>query len=51
LNQAFVGGSDVGALLAWNLVPAGLGNIAGGAIAVAGLLTWAHAPRPARDQP
>ncbi len=51
LNQAFVGGADVGALLTWNLLPTGLGNIAGGPIAVAALLTWAHAPRPDRDQP
>lgn len=49
LQQAFVGGADLGELFAWNLVPAGLGNIAGGAIAVAALLTWAHAPRPGLD--
>ncbi len=47
LQQAYVGGEDLGALLVWNLVPAGLGNIAGGALAVAALLTWAHAPRRA----
>ncbi|MCA1783259.1 MAG: formate/nitrite transporter family protein [Intrasporangiaceae bacterium] len=48
LDEAFVGSADLVELLAWNLVPAGLGNIAGGALAVTALLSWAHAARPVR---
>lgn len=43
LYSAFVGDLDWGAVLAWNLAPAGLGNIIGGGIAVAVLLSWAYA--------
>lgn len=32
-----------GSALAWNLLPAGIGNILGGGLAVAALLGWAHA--------
>ncbi len=42
LYSAFVGDLDWGAVLAWNLAPAGLGNIIGGGIAVAVLLSWAY---------
>ena len=40
LCSAFVGELDWGAVLVWNLAPAGLGNIIGGGIAVAVLLSW-----------
>lgn len=43
LYSAFVGELDWGAVLVWNLAPAGLGNIIGGGIAVAVLLSWAYA--------
>lgn len=43
LYSAFVGGLDWGSVLAWNLAPAGLGNIVGGGIAVAVLLSWTYA--------
>lgn len=43
LEYAFVGGVDWSDLLLWNLVPAGLGNVIGGGVAVALLLTWAYA--------
>jgi formate transporter len=40
---AFVGNLAGAAL--WNLLPAGLGNVLGGALAVAVLLGWAHGTR------
>lgn len=43
LESAFTGGLDRAAVLAWNLAPAGLGNIIGGGVAVAVLLSWAYA--------
>ncbi len=42
LYSAFVGDLDWGSVLAWNLAPAGLGNIIGGGVAVAVLLSWAY---------
>lgn len=42
LESAFAGGFDWGSALAWNLAPAGLGNVVGGGIAVAVLLSWAY---------
>lgn len=43
LASATTGELDWGATLAWNLAPAGLGNIIGGGLAVALLLSWAYA--------
>jgi formate transporter len=42
LESAFAGGMDWGDVLLWNLAPAGLGNVVGGGIAVALLLTWVY---------
>lgn len=43
LESAFAGDIDWGMVLAWNLAPAGLGNIVGGGVGVAVLLSWAYA--------
>lgn len=54
LQSAFARDLDWGAVLAWNLAPAGLGNVVGGAVAVAVLLSWAYArftmPAPDEDR-
>ncbi len=42
LQSAFSGDVDWGEVFMWNLLPAGLGNVVGGGIAVAVLLTWAY---------
>lgn len=44
LQTSLAGGFDWSQGLFWNLVPAGLGNIAGGGLAVALLLAWVHGP-------
>lgn len=43
LAAAFGQPPDWGTVLAWNLLPAGIGNILGGGLAVAALLGWAYA--------
>ena len=43
LAAAFGQPPDWGTVLAWNLLPAGIGDILGGGLAVAALLGWAYA--------
>jgi formate transporter len=47
LQSALAGSVDWADALWWNLVPAGLGNVLGGGLAVAALLTWVYSSRTA----
>ncbi|WP_291383519.1 formate/nitrite transporter family protein [Demequina sp.] len=55
LESGFGGGVDWATVFAGNLAPAGLGNVIGGGVAVAALLSWVYAnsdaPKAARLNP